>query len=478
MGNIPVVSVPSEARRVIHLSEYITPKVLPAALPLVGWSLDQIEALRTRFLKGQHSSFSTLDEFCSIFDLERLPGTKTFNVFAHASVNGRFNVGIGETHVATTQQAFLATLLCSKLSTQETIEHMLRLFAPTKCTSISATELLALLHDLLNGLALLTGGHQLPEAVTSAVYDKFFSKFKLDLGGTVDAAAVSKHLKNCAHFCRLRSHFHDYSTDDSGLDIFGEHTFVEPFFGDATKLPRLTKPSGNRVATPVPPMRKKLPVAPTRRFTPRSIHNEEERIHLICSKAVVLDLHQTFCSCDSNKSGEIDVKEFVSHLSPKLRKYGNDWFQLLDLDRNGRVTFNELLLSMFPTLTTHQIKIINVWILQERHQMRLSKARSVVHQRLSSEDMTELREMFDIFDADHDGVLSQADVQATMGQLREVVTFNDLCNLVARERDATADKLTPIPIEMLQLRTKRDKRTPEPGITFVQFASLFGREGT
>ncbi|EQC25064.1 hypothetical protein SDRG_17056 [Saprolegnia diclina VS20] len=482
MGNIAVISMQSEALRIARLSKYISPDVLTSGLPLVGWTLGQIHALRLRFHKGQHSSFSTIDEFCSIFGLDRPKDDGAFHVFAQVSVSGRFSVGVGETHVATLQQAFLAVVLCSKLSTLDTIEHALRLFNLAPCTRISSAELLTLLHDLLNGLALLTGGTLLSEAVAAGVYDKIFSKLKFEYDATIDAAAVTKLLQHCPHFCRLRSHFHDYSTDDSGLDLFSEHVTEIPIFPcDRHKLPKLSKVDETRtsaptaVTSPMPPL---TPCKPTtrrtamRRLTKRTMHNEETRIHMICSKHTILELHTTFSRCDADKSNEIDLKEFLSHLPSKLRKYGSDWFRSLDLDHNGRLTFNELLVSMFPSLTAYQVRIINVWVEQEIHQRRLSKAQHSVQATLPPEAVAELREMFDIFDADRDSVLSKADVDATMHEMRNVVTYDDLVHLVARERD-NSDIIGQLPL--FSSSANGATKTTAAGISFDQFATLFGR---
>ncbi|CAK88170.1 unnamed protein product (macronuclear) [Paramecium tetraurelia] len=130
----------------------------------------------------------------------------------------------------------------------------------------------------------------------------------------------------------------------------------------------------------------------------------------------------------SDKNQVIQVKEFTKSFQnkPHMKRVTASLYNYLDSKQRGFVTFDELMLKLYPSLTQEQLKIINQWIQQynevfaksskeslEMEFLRVEKQPAKRKRILPKQSMIRVKQLFNLIDQDGKGYISIEDMKKT-----------------------------------------------------------------
>jgi WD40 repeat protein/Ca2+-binding EF-hand superfamily protein len=151
----------------------------------------------------------------------------------------------------------------------------------------------------------------------------------------------------------------------------------------------------------------------------------------------VLELRKLFNSIDEDASGSIDVEEFVN--SPALKSThmfvnAESMFGSIDRDESGTISFGELLAVAFPQASRKNLNKMLKFVKDHESQEHMKEKIS-----LNTEQMSEINEIFKLYDVDASGGISTEELyEAMVGAnpaMQEIFSLEDMDKLV-RQYDA------------------------------------------
>uniref|UniRef100_A0A7S0YHU5 EF-hand domain-containing protein n=1 Tax=Polytomella parva TaxID=51329 RepID=A0A7S0YHU5_9CHLO len=127
------------------------------------------------------------------------------------------------------------------------------------------------------------------------------------------------------------------------------------------------------------------------------------------SKAQVLELKDIFNFHDKDKDGKITLKEMGQSLAEykSVKKQELNFFRVLDINRDGVVTFDEFLRRTFPWASTADFNAMLDWA-NEGEESKKKTGNSESNQEtweIDDETSQDLKKLFNVWDTNHNGIL-------------------------------------------------------------------------
>ena len=147
-------------------------------------------------------------------------------------------------------------------------------------------------------------------------------------------------------------------------------------------------------------------------------------------------LSDLFKEIDLNNNGTIERSELgqnlKEHMSDAARNFLNDYLSQLDSDKDGEITFEELVATLYPGGTKKEYeKIIKVSLPGD------VKPKKKVLGQLTQEEKDDFEELFALYDTDESGFVDIFEFK--FGIQRTGLLENDLCDTVFESMDANED---------------------------------------
>ncbi|KAL4430203.1 hypothetical protein ABPG74_014762 [Tetrahymena malaccensis] len=135
----------------------------------------------------------------------------------------------------------------------------------------------------------------------------------------------------------------------------------------------------------------------------------------------VFSLKEYFDKLAGNNQ-HINIKEFTKAFQdkPHMKRVTASLFNFLDSDQKGMVSFEQLLVKLYPSLTKNNLKLINTWIKQyiktfsaENKDLLMEKDEKVIKRKrvLPRTALKRIKEVFNHLDEDQKGYITQEDLK-------------------------------------------------------------------
>eukprot|EP00798_Chlamydomonas_sp_ICE-L_P024888 gene24888-10553_t len=130
----------------------------------------------------------------------------------------------------------------------------------------------------------------------------------------------------------------------------------------------------------------------------------------------VMLLHQTFCSLDKSGDGQISIAELQVSL-PKVDHSKHQISELqvvrsLDVNKDGMVSFEEMLKRLYPLANAKEIKVMYKWAYPDPEEAPVDPGFVPTAQQLQ-----DLKDMFKIYDKNNNGGLEYKELVEMSGSV-------------------------------------------------------------
>mmetsp|Transcript_15391 Transcript_15391/g.33355 ORF Transcript_15391/g.33355 Transcript_15391/m.33355 type:complete len:187 (-) Transcript_15391:1055-1615(-) len=128
------------------------------------------------------------------------------------------------------------------------------------------------------------------------------------------------------------------------------------------------------------------------------------------SKSEVIALFKTFQMLDADDKGKIDGAGLVRKLQESGKKFGVshvEFIRAMDINHDGYLDFKEILHKMFPLATPKEFTIMYRWAYPATPKEQGDPTFSP-----TEEQLTELRDMFKLYDKNGNGSLDKKELAA------------------------------------------------------------------
>lgn len=140
------------------------------------------------------------------------------------------------------------------------------------------------------------------------------------------------------------------------------------------------------------------------------------------------------------------IEDFIDSFSQEkynhMKSVAASLYNFLDQDQNGKVTFRELLLKIYPNLTSFHLTVVDHWIEEYAANFNI-KQRSRPNRRqeenkkrvLPKTCMTRFKEMFSFYDKERKGYISLEDMQRVLSEVCSEAEILELFQESDKDRD-------------------------------------------